>query len=316
MIEKKIETTEYTWQVILNPNALAGKCLKKWEIIARKLDEIAIRYEPHLALHANAGSTITEHLCQNGKRHFIVLGGDGTLNEVVNGACKSGIDTREVFIVPFPVGTGNDWSRSHHYPSDITALLLSFSNGVFNLHDVGLVKSWQNDEEVDSRYFINIAGFCFDAAVIYQTTKGKPRLFTSIIYIFYLIKVLFTYKSPKVIVSSANFKIDEPIFTIAVGICKYNGNGMMQVPMADPFDGLFDVVIIRKISTWKVVRNVVNLFSGKHVALKEVAVFQTDKLEIKAAPSVLGEVEGEMLTSGNYTISLLPQTVNVLKGKN
>lgn len=312
MAEQKINVADHIWQVIINPNALAGKCMKRWQEIAAKLDEYEIKYVAHFSNHANAGNTITEHLCRKGERHLMVLGGDGTLNEVINGVCKSGVETKEVFIVPFPVGTGNDWSHTHFYPKDFHALIPYFIEGVFKAHDVGVVKSYQDEDEIDIRYFINIAGFCFDAAVIYETNKGKPRFFTSIIYIFCLIKVLFSYKSKKITIKSKEFVVDDVIFTIAVGICQYNGNGMKQVPMADPFDGWFDVVIIKKISAWKVIANVVNLFSGKHIKLKEVSTFRTDELQISATPCTLGEVEGEMLTYGNYQITMLPCAVNLL----
>ncbi|MDR2979988.1 MAG: hypothetical protein LBV02_06080 [Bacteroidales bacterium] len=123
--------------------------------------------------------------------------------------------------------------------------------GNFLKHDIGLVESIQNGNVVDQRYFINIAGFCFDAAVINETTKGKSRLFASITYIFSLLKVLFTYKAHKMSIITKNKTIEDSIFTIAVGIGQYNGNGMMQVPMGDPTDGLFDIVSIRKIPIFK-----------------------------------------------------------------
>jgi diacylglycerol kinase (ATP) len=87
---------------------------------------------------------------------------------------------------------------------------------------------------------------------------------------------------------------------------------MMQVPMADPFDGYFDVVVIRKISLLKVIANIRRLFSGKHIRMREVSVFSTRELTISAIPCVRGEVEGEMLALGDYEISMFAKKINVL----
>lgn len=310
---KDIDVTKCHWQVILNPNALSGKCCRHWQRIASELDLHGVKHTVHFADHANAGKMITQNLCQQGERYFIVMGGDGTLNEVVNGVAFSGIDIAETYLVPFPVGTGNDWARTHNYPKNYLDMLPLFLNGVFFKHDIGLVETLQHDEVVDQRYFINIAGFCFDAAVIYETTKGKTKLFPAATYIFALLKVLFTYKSRFTRILFNDCVYRDPIFTIAVGIGKYNGNGMMQVPMANPTDGIFNIAIIRKISILKVIASVGKLFKGKHVDLEEFFVISKDECWISSEFLTRGEVEGEMLTTGNYHLKCIKQAINVLK---
>ncbi|MDL2308591.1 YegS/Rv2252/BmrU family lipid kinase [Bacteroidales bacterium OttesenSCG-928-B11] len=303
------------WQVILNPNALGGKCSQYWQIISEQLANRGIPFTEHLANHTGAGSMISRSLCRQGERHFIILGGDGTLNEVVNGVATSGMDTTEVFIVPFPIGTGNDWARTHNYPQDYLDVFPSFLAGHFFKHDIGLVKSMQDDEVVDERYFINIAGFCFDAAVINEVTKRKKKFIPAGVYLACLLKVLLTYKAKPTVIATTTETLSDSVFTIAVGICKYNGNGMMQVPMGDPADGMFDIVTIRKIPLLKVLANVGNLFKGEHIRLKEVTVMRSDEVRISSGHLTLGEVEGEMLTAGDYHVKCFRQAINMLKIK-
>ena len=313
MKKHQINIKEHIWEVIVNPNAFSGKSIHLWNNISAQLKNAEIPYSEHFANQANEGKILAQHLCKNGKRHFIIIGGDGTLNEVVNGIYTAAVNRNEVYIVPFPVGTGNDWAHTHQYPNDFHLLFHHFQKGEFVSHDVGVVNTLQDNKIVDSRYFINIAGFCFDAEVIHETTKGKSRILASATYILKLLKVLFRYKSKSLTLKWKEHVLQKEIFTIAVGICKYNGNGMMQVPMANPFDRLFDVVVIEKISIPKVIANVGNLFSGKHLRLKEVTVFQTDKLTINATPYVMGEVEGEMLVTGDYTVQIDADSLNVLQ---
>ena len=99
---------------------------------------------------------------------------------------------------------------------------------------------------------------------------------------------------------------------MAVGIGKYNGNGMMQVPMALQDNGLLDLVVIRHVSPFKVIANVKNLYAGKHLKMKEVSTYKTQHISIRSSEHVLGEVEGEMLKQGDYDISVLPRSVNIM----
>ncbi|MEG1556676.1 MAG: hypothetical protein RR356_08145, partial [Bacteroidales bacterium] len=211
------------------------------------------------------------------------------------------------------LGTGNDWGKSHHYPKSYLDFFSFFMEGQFLSHDVGLINSMEKNRLIDFRYFINIAGFCFDAEVVQQTLKIKRKIIASKIYLFNLLKVLLKHHYQNIQLISPDFDISGKIFTIAVGICQYNGNGMRQVPMADPTDGLLDVIIIRKLPIHKALKNVKNLYTGTHIGkLKEIEVYRTNTLEIKSKSPILGEVEGEMLTTGNYKIMMIPQSVNML----
>jgi diacylglycerol kinase family enzyme len=82
--------------------------------------------------------------------------------------------------------------------------------------------------------------------------------------------------------------------------------------MADPTDGFFDVVIIRHLPIWKVIVNVGNLFKGTHIKLKEVSVYRCKELKITCFQDVFCEVEGEIVPIGDYSMSILPNKINVL----
>ncbi|MDR3048091.1 MAG: YegS/Rv2252/BmrU family lipid kinase [Bacteroidales bacterium] len=313
MVENYIDSKSNHWCVIINPNALAGKSEKLWKDFSLILEKNEIHFTPYIANKENAGKEIANSLCLQGFRHFMVFGGDGTVNEIVNGICSSAIDTKEVFLVSVPVGTGNDWARTHQYSNKFDKWISDFTKGNFISHDVGMVESVSENTVIDKRHFINIAGFGFDAAVINVMKGNKYKYFTGAVYVLSILKALFSHKAQQMEFAATNFDIKSNVFSIAVGLCKYNGNGMKQVPAANPFDGIFDVVVIRKINKLKIIANMANLFSGKHLKLREIDVYQTDKLDIIATEPVLGEVEGEMLKQGNYSISLLPQHINVLK---
>ena len=301
----------HLWQIIVNPNALTKKRAEIFKKILHEFDLEGIKYKINPADGPNKGIEMAKLLCRVGARHLMVCGGDGSINEAVNGIYNAGINTEEVFLAILPLGTGNDFCRSLHYPT-IEKMPAVFKSGHFVPTDVGIVETLNGNNVIAKRHFINIAGFAFDASTIAETVGKKPKLFPGAVYLLKLVKVLLTFKPSVVTLKTKEKTLTDSIFTIAVGNAQYNGNGMRQVPMADLHDRMLDVVAIRKIPLLKVVANIGKLFSGKHIHLKEVTVLHTNSLEIKSEKSILGEVEGEMLKKGDYRLSVSPTRVNIL----
>ena len=309
----QINTKQHSWQIILNTNALLRRSSQFWKDIERKLREVQIDYFHHATSTVDEAKELMIRLFKKGERHFIIVGGDGTLNTFANAVMESHINSSEIYAALIPLGTGNDWSRSHGYTNRYLDAIDSLLKGNFMHHDLGLVETVINHQVVDARYFVNIAGFGFDGSVIANAGKKTTKLFHKQLYLINLLKTLLTYKPQQVTLKTNDFTVTNNIFTIAAGIGQYNGNGMRQCPEAIPDDGLLDVVMIEKVSIPKVLLNIKNLFMGTHVKkLKEVSMFRTNYLEINTEPFILGEVEGEMLTAGNYRIRCLASAINLM----
>lgn len=306
-----LDFKQQEWQIIANANAMKAKQNVLEDKVLSKLRSSGIIYRIHLGDGAGSGAELAERLCCEGHRHLIVAGGDGTVNEAVNGIYASGVDAAEVYMAVIPLGTGNDFCRTTGCPKleESAEFVLSTE---FRPMDVGLVETVHDREVVARRHFINIAGFAFDAAVIQETTKGKPKFFPSAVYLIKLVKVLFTYRAIPTKIHTDNGDLVDELFTIAVGNAQYNGNGMRQVPMANPHDGWLDITVIRKIRPLKVVANVKKLYSGRHLELPEAQVLRAKQVEISSQQRLLGEVEGEMLEAGNYRISIAGRRLNVM----
>jgi YegS/Rv2252/BmrU family lipid kinase len=309
----QINVQEFSWQIILNPCAMSHRSGRFWAQIEKKLQSIPIQYEYHVPELVEDAKILIKKLCQNGFRHFIVIGGDGTFNNFINSIMDSEIDTKEVFLIPIALGTGNDWLRTHFRKNKFKYTMGSIAGGNFTTHDVGLVEVIQNKEVSARRYFINIAGFGFDAAIIKNANEHKPILFPAAVYIFGLLKTLLKHKAVRVSIESKEGTTEKMIFSMAIGIGQFNGNGMMQCPDAIPNDHLFDVIQIEQISKMKVIKNVKYLFDGSHIQkLQEISMFRTQELHLKSDAVFWGEVEGELLPSGAYKISCIPAEINIL----
>lgn len=311
--QMQINVQEYSWQIILNPCAMSHKSGKFWSLIEQKLQSQLIKYEYHVPELLEDAKHLIAQLCKDGFRHFMVIGGDGTFNNFINGIMLSGINPEEIFIIPIPLGTGNDWIRTHFKKNNFKYTMDFISTGNFSTHDVGLVEVLHDEIVIDSRYFINISGFGFDAEIIKNTSEKKPVILPAAAYLFSLITTLLRQKSTKISIKANEFVLDKPIFSLAIGIGQFNGNGMKQCPESIPNDHLFDVIVIEDVKKFKVIKNVKNLYDGSHVSkLNEITMYRTAKINIKSQSILRGEVEGELLTLGDYKVSCIPANINIL----
>ena len=309
-----ITIEDHCWHIILNANANEKKSTNNWADIATMLERKGIRFEVHTVFKPGEGIATAKSLCESGVRHIVAAGGDGTVNEVVNGIFLSGVNTREVYMAVLPLGRGNDWVRTHNYPKNIEEVVDVWRKGRFMQHDIGMVTTQTSDNQEKSRYFINIAGFGFDADVIYDVTYHKPRIGGSAVYVLSLLKTLLRHKPTPVTVSTDNgFAFDGEVFMIIAAICKYNGGGICEAKYAVPDDGLLDLIVIPKMRTTEIVKHLKEMFTGDHIdKIHSIRKVFTTNANITTPAHLRAEAEGELLTVGNYHIKLIPNSLNVL----
>jgi len=305
---------DHCWHVILNANANEGKGEQNWPSIAELLERRNIRHELHIVRQPGEGIATARALCVSGIRHLVAAGGDGTVNEVVNGIFSAGINTREVYLAVLPIGRGNDWARTHGYPKTIEETVELWRDGKFMQHDIGKVTSIAAENRTYSRYFINIAGFGFDADVIYDVTNNPPHFLGLNIYVLSLLKSLFSHKPTAIQVSAdQEFTFDGEVFMVIAAICQYNGGGIREAKYAVPDDGLLDLIVIPKMSIPRVIGQLKNMFSGDHIdKIKEIRMIKTKEVNISSNQVFRAEVEGELLNLGNYHIELIPNALNTI----
>ena len=305
---------DHCWHILLNINANEKKSETKWQPIADKLQSMGIRYTLHRLTKPGEGIATAKSLCESGIRHLVAAGGDGTLNEVVNGIFSSSVNTREVWLAVLPMGRGNDWIRTHHYPNSVEQTIEVWQKGQFMQHDIGLVTSTAPGRETESRYFINIAGFGFDADVIYDVTNHPPHFLGFNVYMLSLLKTLLSHKPKAIQVSASdNFKFNGEVFMVIAAICQYNGGGIREAKHAVPNDGLLDLIVVPKMSIPQVLAQLKNIRTGDHIdKIKAVQMIQTKEVQISSKQFFRAETEGELLTVGDYHIQLIPNALNVL----
>jgi YegS/Rv2252/BmrU family lipid kinase len=307
--------SEITWQVILNPHAGGGKGAHDQKKIEQLLNKSSLNYKLSISEYPRHAIELARDLVSAGATHLIVAGGDGTLNEVVNGIFLAEQESHhEITLGMLPVGTGNDWTKTFGIPDHYQQAIDIINTGKTVMQDVGEV-TCLSEGETSRRYFVNIAGFGFDALVAKNANDLKFKGITGIrVYIQSLLSGYFNYKSrnTQITVDGETFLVN--LFSASVGLGKFNGGGMMQVPEANPLEGHFHVTVIRKIGIWGILTNFKGLYSGKFIQDRRVSTHEGKAIGISSSTPLPGEADGENLGIGTFSIGIIPHRLRVIYG--
>ena len=309
------------WLVVVNPKASIGKSGKDWPEIKQILVNEGIDFDFVITEHhRHAIGLVRDNITGKGYKKIVAVGGDGTINEVVNGIfTQQRFPTEEITMGIVPVGTGNDWRRTFGFEIDYHENVKIIKACNTFKHDVGKV-TYYNDGDPQVRYFINAAGTGLDEAVcqsvnaLKQQGKGGAAR-----YMLSVAKCLYGFDCTRIRLEVDDQDVfDDEILSLGVGICRYKGGGMMTMPNAVPNDGLFDITVIRKVSMAKFAANVSKIYDGTFVKkMQEVSTFQGRKVKVTSTPphALKLETEGETLTNSPFEFEMLQQSINMVVPK-
>jgi YegS/Rv2252/BmrU family lipid kinase len=303
------------WFVIVNPNAGRRKAAKDWKQIASLLVKNEIPFKSVFTEHRNHAVKLAKKFIEAGFRKLIVVGGDGTFNETINGVFEQKrFQPTEVVVGIIPIGTGNDWARMFQIPHHYKDAVKIIKEGITFIQDVGRVQ-YHIKDTLHERYFANMTGMGFDAMVAEKTNKQKEKGKGGPMSYFYnIFTSLFSFNNAQYDIMIDDKRIRGSVFSMNVGICKYNGGGMKQLPFADPADGMLDMTIINKIGKLKVIRSVKKLYDGSFVEIPQVKTYQGTRISIKASSRLHLEADGESLGHAPFTFDIYPKSLKVIIG--
>lgn len=317
IVDRPTVEGDVKWFVIVNPVSGSGKGLDDFPLISKLLRDNEIVCEAVFTEHKCHATELTVSAVTAGYRHIIVVGGDGTLHEVVNGLFIQQVVTpSDVTIALISVGTGNDWIRMYGLPKHYSSVIRAIKEGYTFLQDVAAVE-YEESRYRQTRYMANVAGVGFDAAVIErgQRMRSKGRSGASL-YIRALIKTFFSYKHTGVKIWVDDRLIyNNLLFSLAIGVGKYNGGGIQQLPAAIADDGLLDVTLIKPLHWWHILFRLRRFFNGEIYSIGHVQHIQGSKIRIESSPEIMLEVDGELLGVTPVELKVLHRAVKVVVNK-
>jgi YegS/Rv2252/BmrU family lipid kinase len=313
----QINSQKPEWLVIVNPNAGNGKGKKEWHIISSALKNRNIDFDFRFTSGKGDATSLASDGIKEGYSKIITVGGDGTLNEVLNGVFQSGIDDPTgITLATIPVGTGNDWGRLFGIPLDHEKAAEIIKERKTLSHDVGIIDYYQGAEK-KRRYFINIAGIGFESDVVKLTNYHKDRgRGGKLIYLYCLLLSLIKYKNTIADLEIDGVKQTTRIFSVNVGNGKFCGGGMRQTPDANPTDGLLDVTVIKDISKFEIIRKLKILYDGTILSHPMIDGYRCRSFKAVSDSVIFCEADGETLGKTPAEFGILPSAIKIIYGTN
>lgn len=284
---------------IINPVAgkgNAGKFIDQIEKYFKNKEDTYIIEKTKGQGHA---TIITKEYVNHDLWRVYSVGGDGTLNEVLNGLAGSSSSLGVI-----PAGSGNDYFRSLDTNND-ESLLARTIEGSIKKCSLGLV---------NKRYFLNVASAGIDAEVVHNARKFKklPFLNGQGAYILGIFYTVFNYRSFKSKISFNNQTHHKSTLLMAVANGKYYGGGMKIAPRADIYSKEFEIYHIDDAKPLRILNLFPTLIRGAHDTLREVQSYQSNKISLYSKEGFMLNVDGEIERVERATFSLVEEGVNII----
>ena len=306
------------YHFIIDPNSSSGKGIRYWHIVKKELEDKNIAYTAYITKDAGHASALAMQICRDneGIKNIIVLGGDGTINEVINGID----DFSQVLLGYIPAGSSNDLAKSLGISKDpLTALSNILKPSKFKYLDIGEITFSHSEASV--RRFACSSGIGYDADVCarVQKTPWKKRLNRikagKFVYISIAIKQLLAAQrcDATVIFDGVRKESFKKVLLVSSMIHKYEGGGLAMAPHADPCDGKLSITLVHGLSRIKSLILLPTLVAGCHTKFKGIEATDCSQIEIIMDKPSTVHTDGEVpATDSHIIIKCLPAQIRII----
>jgi YegS/Rv2252/BmrU family lipid kinase len=249
-----------------------------------------------------------------GVDRVICVGGDGTLNEVVNGFFDEKGPLRKDALLGFlPNGTGCDFCRTMPIPSGVKASLETIREGYVRTIDLGRIRFRNHQGGMGSRYFHNIASFGVGGEVVDRVNRTSKACGPFITFIWGTIISLLTYEKKRIRlrVDGADEQTYD-VLNIAIANGRYHGGGMLVAPDALTDDGIFHVTVIGAMVLPLVFWHLPKLYTGKIRNIRQVSMTTGTKVSALSEQRVLLDIDGEQPGTLPAELEIVPGAINMI----
>ncbi len=285
---------------IVNPVAGGGKAKSLVHKIEKNFRESGADFKVYQTRGPRDAIEAAVRAAEEGFDIVVAAGGDGTVNEVLNGLVGS-----KSSLAAIHGGKGNDFAAAVAMPKDIDQACKALLKSDIRAIDLG---------KVMDRYFINSVGVGFDAAVALRVNRGVKLFKGTSAYVYAFFEILLSYETVEMEIDIGEGPLKINPILVAVGIGQAYGGGMRIVPDAIQDDGLFDVCVFDRMNRLSLVYHFPKVFSGKLKHLEQANMFRTKEIKLNLSAVRPMHMEGEIIFSDHMHFTLEPKGMNVLFG--
>jgi diacylglycerol kinase (ATP) len=305
---------------VINPRSAGGKTGRDTETIARRLSDVTGNLTVALTQGPMDAARLTSHALRDGFGRVVAVGGDGTINEVVNGFFSNGIAINpEAEFALLNTGTGGDFRKTFDIDAGFDASLARIAEGNVRRIDVGHLSYLTDDGQTGRRHFANIASFGMSGDVMHRVNRATQikRWTGRFAFTWGSLVSMLKYKAKPVRLKVDNV-FDDVVSVSTCAVCngQFFGGGMRVAPDASPDDGMLDVIVIGDAPKKDIMRSMNQIYTGAHINNPNVKVLRgrsviATPVEATAGEPVFLEVDGETPGKLPAMFEVMPKALKI-----
>jgi diacylglycerol kinase (ATP) len=269
--------------------------------------DIEIKFTP------KEGAKEIAKLASQQERDIIVIcGGDGSINETINGYIASGTK-KDILFGVLPIGTGNDFVKTLKTAVTIGEMKQLITKNSFTEIDVFNMGFNNKNKERANRFYVNIADIGIGGFVA-EMLENSSRVFgANFTYVLAIAKSFITYKKQRIKFTSPEFKWEGPVMSLCMANGQFFGSGLGIAPNASLTDGKLQLTIIGDVSLWDYVKNLSNVTKSRHIEHSEVFYKEAASCKIEALENECPiDMDGEFIGYTPIEVKLHDRKVRFL----
>ena len=280
---------------VINPVSANGRTGKVWPQYESFLTDNGLQLDTCKTMFSGHAVQLVREALDKGYTKIMAVGGDGTVNEVVNGFFRSGdLINPSASLIVFSQGTGSDYIKSLGITGRVKHILDIAKNGREKMFDVGLIDYVSLAGRPEKRYFINLADAGLGGETVYLVSRSSKFLGGLLTYLFAALRTIIKYNNKKMeLTIDGETVLREKINSIMVANGSYFAGGMQIAPGADLQDGEFNIIILGNLTKFEIITNLYKAYSGEHISHPKIKVCRGREVKIEADEEVLIDVDGE-----------------------
>ena len=290
---------------LVNPAAENGAAGRRWPELAHEAASLGLQGETRFSERPGHLTELARDAAPDADL-LVAVGGDGTVNEVVNGI--AGLDVELALI---PRGTGGDFVRTFGIPRKLDRAVEVPLRGRTRAIDLGRgrYRSWAGEDE--ESYFANIASAGMSGAIAKRTNETSKALGGKVSYAWATVAVFSRWRSDEVRVRVDGTEQAGRMHDVIVANGRYLGGGMKMVPEAEPDDGLLDVLLIGDLTKRDLLLTMPKTYRGKHLPHPKATLLRGTTVEIDAPEPLPVELDGEQPGTTPVRFEIVPRALRL-----
>jgi diacylglycerol kinase (ATP) len=292
---------------LVNPASANGSTGRRWPEIAREAAAHGLLGDALFSQRPGQLTDLAADAVREGARLLVVVGGDGSVNEVANGI--AGLPDVELAVIAR--GTGWDFVRTYDIPRKVEAAVDVALNGRTREIDLGRARFRRWDGSEAESMFANIASAGMSGAIALRANETTKALGGKVSYAWATFAVFARWKTSEVRVTVGDETREGRMHDVVVANGRYFGGGMMMCPEAEPDDGLFDVLLIGDLTKRDLIVTLPKTYKGKHLPHPKAELLRGATVVVEAPEPLPIELDGEQPGTTPVRFDVVPKALRL-----